>query len=325
MRNRKILSFYSFAFATTLVLFNCNANAEDAISKTTNNVGGFIPSSVFVEASRLMLDAGSQIYGTGDSNDYDDNSVKNETETGLKFGIGFDIGSGKELQVSYFRYRSNDKGTTGTHGESYYGNPDSYYDFNTSNAKFEHKIDGVDVIISKTKIVDNDLNLEISGGLKYASYQRDVKATYYDGDFSSEGDFIHTKSTFKGFGPEVGLEADYKIIAGFSVYGSGNFALVAGTNDIKRTFDSPNGNDLGTFHIQSHSVAPIVAGDLGVKWLKEDMFASTDFSVKVGYHMENWQSAVGEARYIDDVQTNVYTDYSDLSMSGFYVRTTFNF
>ncbi|MDD2839808.1 MAG: Lpg1974 family pore-forming outer membrane protein [Rickettsiales bacterium] len=325
MGNRKILSIYSFAFATTLVLFNCNANAEDAILKTTKNTGSFIPSSVFVEASRLILDAGSQIYGTEDNNDYDKKSIKNETETGLKFGIGFDIGSGKELQVSYFRYRSNDKGATDTQGEAYYGNPENYDDFDTSNASFEHKIDGVDLIISKTKIIDNDLNLEISGGLKYASYQRDVKASYYDVDFSSEGDCIHTKSNFKGFGPEVGLEADYKIIDGFSVYGSGNIALVSGTIDIKRTFDSIYGYELGTFHIQSHSVVPIIAGDLGVKWLKEDMIANTDFSVKVGYHMENWQSAVGEARYIDDAQTNVYTDYIDLSMSGFYVRTTFNF
>ena len=337
----KFLPFYSLAFSAGLLFSASDSNAENIFTRSMSKAGSAVvgaskttgsvavktakiitPDSFFIEGSNLEVGAGAQIYGIQYDSPYDAETVSNDASSAIRAGIGYDIDSNKELRISYFKYESKDNDSTNSQGNSFYSYDDKNdYGYYTADAEYKHKVNSIDIDIATTKIVSNNLNLQFSGGLKYANYERDINVTYYGNDFDNTGNVTSVKSKFRGFGPKAGIEADYKIISGFSVYGGASITIIAGTSEVQmQDYDSE-------INLKDNLVTPIVSGDFGVKWSKENIIKNSDFAIKVGYRVENWQSVVNNAtRDADDAHYNtIIADNEDLSFSGAYLRTTFSF
>ena len=341
MKN-KLLPFCSLVFSAGLLLFTTNAGAENIFTSSASKAGGAIvkaskatgsaavktakvitPNSFFIEGSMLEVGGDPQIYGT-QSGDYPYaiETVNSSASGAFRSGIGYDIALDKELRFSYFRLKTDNRNSTGVEGVAFYGNDDSAdVDYGSASAEFEHEINSIDIEIAKTKVVSNDLDLKISGGLKYASYQRNVNAIYKGGSgFSNDGDPTSIKSDFKGFGPEIGIEADYKIASDFSVYGGANVALIAGNLRVSR--NSTADTDSYGYTNKDRDVVPIFAGDFGLKWSKANIAGNNSLAIKIGYHIETWQSVFIDAAHYPNAAK---IEHNDLALSGAYLRTTFSF
>ena len=344
MKN-KFLPLYSLAFSIGLLFSASDSNAENIFTSSMSKAGSAVvsaskatgsaavktakiitPDSFFIEGSKMDIEAGEQIYGIEDSN-YRDESVNNNTDNAFRLGIAYDLEDDKELQISYFEYEDSNSDSTSMEGIATYSNPNggATYgdsDYNSADARFKHKVNTLDISIAKSNLVSKNLNLQFSGGLKYANYERNVRATYYGGEFLKDGESIDTNTKFRGIGPKAGIEADYKIAGGFAFFGGADLSLILGDREVDRIDVDDNGN--GAFSFKERVLMPIIAGDIGIKWSKQHT-KDYNFEIKLGYHVESWESGVMDNGYSDDVTTTIDSREDDLILSGAYLRTTFSF
>lgn len=152
-------------------------------------------------------------------------------------------------------------------------------------------------------------------GLKYAR----IDQTLHRNFFNFQGEFFtssenHFKQDFWGIGPLFGVEGEWGLACGLSLYGNISVAFLYGCHrvDTQSTDDFETGRNIN--HLKNHTQAcqSVVDAGLGVRW--KTCICDDKFIVL--------QLGLEEHRYFN---YNHFCGYGDLSLSGITVGAGFIF
>jgi hypothetical protein len=137
---------------------------------------------------------------------------------------------------------------------------------------------------------------------------------------------VYLKNEFTGVGPQVGVDADWRIGKGFNLFGSLAGSLLVGDFDLSlKELDLPAGATTYNTRVDvdrsdDNRMVPVVEMRAGIGYayaLKNGMH----IGAKAGYELQQWFNMVTNQRYTDDVDGQLMnTDTTDLSLDGFFLE-----
>ena len=341
MKKFNYLAAASAVLFSSVLTFN-DSNAENLFTSAAYKTGSstlkvakaITPDSFFIEGYRMQASGGLRTIANYslDSTYANIDEQASGNSTAIRAGVGYDLGKAPSLQISYFNYSHSN-------GDNMDG---KFYNFNgmgnSDNAigyRDKYNVKTLDINLVQGKTVTNNLNLQFSGGLKYVDFKRNFNSygkSQFDDSNHHDDDYVDSQSSFKAFGPQVGMGADYKVIGGFSVFGNANAAIVSGISRVIETITEDNyfsnashNYSSNQFRSKERLITPIIAGDFGIKWAKDKIFKNTGVAIKLGYHLESWQSVIKNPVFNSDSWAYDKVNSQNLSLSGAYLRTTFSF
>jgi len=260
--------------------------------------------SLFIQVPYLSLGGyGSQVYGTNaDVSPYTTVSLAdNKASAGIVLGFAHNLDDNDNVKVYYSNFSRKNKGVAGDSFDDIYA--DNSFSAG-SNVEFKHDIEAFDIDFSRTNKLSDKLSYDVLGGIKYASYLKEMNLT------DTSGDEFHQRSDFSGFGPKIGIGANYKLDHGFSLYGDASIALIMAKSNV-----SYRNATSSTATLRSRDNSQQTSMDVGTRYDHDS------FGIKLGYRAEQWDGAARNltSYYGGSVQTQ------DLNLSGAYVETIWNF
>lgn len=158
-----------------------------------------------------------------------------------------------------------------------------------THAHWEIEFQAIDLELGRAYAIAKTLTLRPFFGLKSAWIDQHAKCRY-EGGFIPAGQTFHThfKNDFKGAGPLVGLEANWLVGAGFSLFGDLAASLVIGHFDNKQEQDQLN--DAEVVHLGSNPdfVSPFLQILTGVAWDRNFSRDRYHASLSAGFETQYW-------------------------------------
>ncbi len=325
------------------------APAKAAASVSLSTTASATPMHLYVEplmlrASRngldyAILDVNSDGYPEGDVR-----SVTPDYDEAVRLGMRYETGSGNDVyaDVAMLKTRA-DSYTVVQNSNQLWGlwlHPDSEIDDNdVDEAAAAYDLDYVvaDVGVGKSFDLGSGFDARLSGGLRYANIDQsfDVRYKQTVAATADRMDVMHIKNEFKGFGPRIGVDLDWKAGHGINLFGSvagslmaGNFSLamreITGLVYSDGTPDTMH-DIVNVAEAHEHRMVPVVEMRVGMgytyRW-SDDLL----LGLSAGYEWQNWSNMAGARRFNDDVDAQVSsTETDDLSFEGFFLRGEVSF
>jgi hypothetical protein len=213
----------------------------------------------------------------------------------FKWNLGFRVGAGYEFADS-----SCGIGAYWTH----------YNSHTSGEHNWKVDFDVVDVLYGCEYYVSNCFALIPFGGLRYAQIDQRLH-THHISTITSEAgtDDIRSrgrlKEDFFGIGPLFGIEGDWDVTCGFSLYGNISIAVLYGNFHVKSNHTDEFNTGININHLRKHIQACQAVLDLGlgVRW--QTCFCEDKFLVL--------QLGLEQHRYFNH---NQFCGYGDLVLDG---------
>jgi hypothetical protein len=253
-------------------------------------------------------------------------SIHPDYSGGERFGLAYTFETGMDVHAQYMTLDTNDSASAeappGGRLWATWTHPDMGGTFDSADARYKFDYDVFDLGLGRKVAVGEDLGLRVDAGLRYARIDQNLNIAYLRG-----ATIFNTENTnrFTGWGPRLGLGADWQMGHGFNLFGSAAGSLLMGD------FDLALSNTSGTIDYGSvrdtinNRVVPVVEMRAGIGYaykLANGMYAGA----KVGYEWQNWFNMVMAQRFADDIADQIVTtDTTDLSLDGFFLEGFINF
>ena len=209
---------------------------------------------------------------------------------GWRFGAGYNIPrDGWDLSLIWTHIENHAQGTTHRGDEllfkiwSVAAHVGDVFNPKEANAHWNVHLDQVDLDLGRQFYVGRYLTLRPNAGMRSSWIFQD-----YDVDFEGINgkQKSHMTNKFWGMGFFAGLDSDWMLGRGFSLFGDAGFAVLLGYFDVDQhgTF---NGSTISKISKSFRTGRPIFDLDLGLKWSKKiysDRFA-IGFKVGYEYHL----------------------------------------
>lgn len=198
----------------------------------------------------------AQITDSFESDGVISKAVGKGREPNFKWNPGFRVGAGYEF--------GDTKCDIGAYWTHYYSKTGG------RSPQWKLKFDVVDAVSSGRWDCSPYFVLSPFGGLRYARIHQTLHThniTTINGDISDTARG-HLKERFFGIGPLFGVEGDYGVGCGFSLYGNISVAILYGTfhnrsHEIAR-FDT--GRNISHTHNHLQACQPVVDAGFGIRW-----------------------------------------------------------
>ncbi len=154
--------------------------------------------------------------------------------------------------------------------------------------------------------------LWLEGGIQYAHLHFKEEARYANSSGGSFGSRFN--SSFNGVGPQVGLEADYRLTRCLNVEGRAQAALLASRK--KATSDVTSSIHPDDFWL----LIPALDLRLGLNY--SFCLCSKLFDLGIGYELMTYFRALERVDEEDTIQQSAFSDYM---LQGLYLRAGFTF
>lgn len=249
-------------------------------------------------------------------------SVQWESDSGVRAGGGYRLGSGWEVGTYYTYFYSATQRTVNApaNGTLYAtlthpGFVDAV-DSATGTSSFKYQL--FDLEFGRHVDVSDNTSVYLSAGGRYAWIDQALNATY-NGQ-SAFQDRVSTPINFDGGGIRVGAEGDWKMAYGFGLYANAHGSLLMGTFRTRLT----EANNAGAAVISNVSerfekMVPVAELGLGVSYQNEN------FRARIGYEMSNWFGLVDSPDFVHDFTNKLSHRVGDLSLDGLTVRLEVGF
>ena len=209
---------------------------------------------------------------------------------GFRLGAGYDFANSScNIGVYWTRFNSNTNGESG---------------INEQNWKIIFNV--VDVLYRCECDWSNCFILTPFGGIRYANIDQKLHSNFLS---TTEGSSIIStgkfKEEFSGTGPLVGLEGDWSLGCGFSLYGTLSAAILYGTFHVNsnQTDEFTTGININHLRKNIEACQPVVDAGFGLRW--KTCFCKDRLLIM--------QLGLEEHRYFNHNQIG---SYGDLSLDG---------
>ncbi len=265
-------------------------------------------------------------------------AIKPDHHAGIRFGLGYDNGQGSTLEANFTRLTTSDSRTAEDGDGNLWGNwlhaNAIIDDDNVTWAKGSYGLDlnSFDLGLRQQLVEQESFAIDLLAALRYANlkqktsiyYRQDVTATTY------RSATIEDKNNFKGWGPRVGFDMNWKIGHGFSFFNETAGSLLLGNYSLSYSeLDRAAGSttDISRVDINESEtrLIPVVEIKVGAGYSRE-LKNGWIIGANAGYEWQNWFNMVLAYRFNDDVDSQLKsTDTTDLSLDGFFLETYVKF
>jgi len=214
----------------------------------------------------------------------------------FKWNLGFRVGAGYEFADS-----NCDIGAYWTHFDSHTGNEN-----HKNGHKWKINFNVVDVLYRCDCGCSSCFVLTPFGGLRYASIDQKLRTNFLS---TMDTSFIvskgNSKEDFLGIGPLFGIDGDWDVGCGFSLYGNISAAVLYGRFHGRSNQTDQFNTGININHLRKHIEAcqAVVDSGFGVRW--KTCFCEDKLLVL--------QLGVEQHRYFNH---NQFCGYGDLSLDG---------
>lgn len=184
----------------------------------------------------------------------------------------------------------------------------------------------VDVEIGRAYYIARTLVFRPFFGLKGAWIDQHGHA-HYQGGFIPVGATFETKLTndFKGAGPLIGIESNWGLGYGFSLFGDAATALVIGQFENKQEQKQLDGFEPIDLHTHLHLVSPMVQLVTGVAWDLNFHKRMCHVGLSAGFEAQYWWSQNQTELFTSTIQPIYVREKGNLSFYGLTLRGRFDF
>lgn len=252
-------------------------------------------------------------------------AIQPEFNWGYYLAAGYRISHHYDVQASWSQFNQTLTDSTfveGAAGTTVYTSNHDYElltagDTLTADSSQTIDYSQFDATLGQFHDITEMLRARLFTGIRYAKVDTDTDNFYY---FSSPSTPLMDAydSTFSGWGPEVGVNLEYKIYKQFGVVAEFAAALLIG----QQTTESEL-TDVTTAYVDTDSVTrmvPTVDAKLGLNWLSVYEFEGFGFGLEAGYEATYLLDAVDQAHY--DTIAGVMHKYSNYGNMGPYLNVT---
>lgn len=208
------------------------------------------------------------------------------------------------------------QGTHGPHGTH----------VSKAHAHWKVEFQTADVEIGRVYYVGNTFVVRPFFGLKGAWIDQDAKVSY-EGGFIPHGQSYRTKfdNDFKGGGPLIGVESNWLIGEGFSLFGDFSAAPVIGYFFNQQKQFQLHGAKVVDLNTDSHLVSPILQVTAGLAWDRNFRRDRMHIGVSAGFEAQYWWEQNQIEQFTDDDLPIYVREKGDLSFYGLTLRGRFDF
>jgi hypothetical protein len=268
-------------------------------------------------------------------------TVNPDYSGGARLGLSYTFDSGTAVRAQYTMLDTSDSdytektsGVNDLWGTWLHANAvidDN--DVTSAEMQYDFDLDVFDLSAHKSFDVGRDFGLGIDAGLRYAHLKQDIEINYRQditpAIFRTVD--VYSNNDFTGWGPRAGMDLDWRMGKGFSLFGSLAGSLLLGDFDLAqkeqdRTVGAVNYTTrVDVDKTEKNRLVPVVEMRAGLGYAYQ-LENGMSVGAKVGYEWQNWFNMVTTQRYLDDVDNQLAsTDTSDLSLDGFFLEGFLNF
>ncbi|WP_020473489.1 Lpg1974 family pore-forming outer membrane protein [Zavarzinella formosa] len=250
-------------------------------------------------------------------------SLHLRTQAGLRTGIAYRTERGWDIGFNYSFFNTSDAyGVTAPDGGLLYPSltrPGLINEARSAYGKATFTMNNFDAVIGRSWEVDEDFWFRFLGGLRFATMQNAMQATY-DGRDAMQA-FAQNKSNFSGVGPMFGLEANWNIGSGFGVFSKANGGLLSGTQRVQLLETNNGGGTVYTdFHDRYGTVVPFMQLGLGMEYRYNGVF------IRAGYEVTQYFDVVDRPVFLDDFAEGKLTRrVTNLALDGLFLQAGFSY
>jgi hypothetical protein len=257
----------------------------------------------------------------------------------FEFNSGFRVGLGVHLPHDFWDIYINYTNFHPEHSHSVQGSfyplflfegaiaPDLQGPFVTeARAHWEIDFQNIDVEIGRAYYIAKTLTFRPFIGLKGAWIDQHAKIHYEGGFIPSEQTFrTHFKNDFKGAGPLIGIESNWQLGAGFSLFGDLAAALIVGQFENRQEQHQINDSEVVNFKSTFNLVSPFLQMVAGVAWDRNFNRDRCHFGLSAGFETQYWWSQNQIEQFTDQNAPIYVREKGDLAFYGLTLRGRFDF
>jgi len=183
----------------------------------------------------------------------------------------------------------------------------------------------VDINFGKNLYFVENLETNVSAGLRYADIKREQYRVFEGSDFGTVAAGDHSTSElteeFTGFGIRLGAEGRYGVVDGFGIFGGAGLSLLSGE---KKTIKRQINRDWGTredLRLEEDEIVTVTDFMIGIDWKKE-FSGDRSLTIGLGYEMEDWEDAF--AHFYNDADAPIGISH-DFSMDTIFLRFVYGY
>jgi hypothetical protein len=195
-----------------------------------------------------------------------------------------------------------------------------------AEAHWNIKFQDVDLEIGRAYYIAKTLTFRPFIGLKGAWIEQHAKF-HYEGGFIPAGQIFrtHFQNDFKGAGPLIGIDSNWQLGAGFSLFGDLSSALVVGHFDNKQKQYQLNGAEVVDLKNGFNLVSATLQMIAGVAWDINFNRDQCHFGLSAGFETQYWWSQ-NQTELFTDKDFPIYTrQKGGLAFYGLTARIRFDF
>ncbi|MBS0620006.1 MAG: hypothetical protein JSS61_00910 [Verrucomicrobia bacterium] len=254
--------------------------------------------------------------------------VNFDYQSGFRVGLGVHLPQDRwDIYANYTDFRPDH--SSNTEGSVF---PLLLYQgqFSTSNvtdasAEWHIAFQNLEVEIGRAYYIGKSLSFRPHIGFKGAWIDQRAHFEYQGGDVPAGGKYhVKTKNDFKGAGPRIGLESEWHLGCGFSLFGNMAAALILGQFNLKQD-QKQQGIDVIEMHTVLNLAAPTVQLVAGLEWDRNFYHDRCHFGIGAGFEAQYWWRQNQMERFTDSTQPIYVRTSEDLSLYGLTLRARVDF
>lgn len=258
--------------------------------------------------------------------------VEPDYHWGGRIGVSRDFGSGTDFGARFSWLNTNDSKTTGQPaGGALWAtwlHPNGPMDDNDptrAEASYDFEQYVFDLGAGQSLDIGKHFGLRIGAGLRYARMDQEIDILYID-DIGNDRVDISNENEFTGWGVRAGLDLDWRLGRGFSIFSSVAGSVLVGDFDLSLS-QIDNGATVRASIKDNvrNRVVPVIElrAGIGYEYQLKNGWA---IGARAGYEWQNWFNTVTAQRFMDDVDAQLmYTDTTDIGLDGFFLEGFINF
>ena len=199
-------------------------------------------------------------------------AVEADHDWGFRLGMSYEFKSGAFVGLRAATLdTSGDASVTEPSGGSLWGtwlHPNAVIDdddVTAADASYDFEQDVFDLVVGKKLTVGRNVGLRIDAGLRYAEMKQAFDINYESGAVTTVD--VYQDQDYRGWGPTVGMDADWEMGWGISLFGSVSGSLLMGDADYSIREVDFNGATTELVNVESSDnsrVVPVVEMRAGI-------------------------------------------------------------
>ncbi len=242
---------------------------------------------------------------------------------GLRVGIARQMATGWDLgfTYTYFYTAASGNAVEPTDGNLWAtrSHPALYEEASTAQAFSSLKYHVFDLEASHRWAVTSSANVKMFGGPRWATIDQQFNVAYDGRDFSNA--LVTHPVKMNAFGLRLGLEGQWDLGCGFSLFGRGAGSLMYGRFDTQLIETNLAGaQSIVSVRDDYDQAVPVLEVSAGLAWRCRNL------ELSAGYEMVDWFNAADRSAFIDGNAEGLYSPSSnDLLLEGLFARCVWTF